>query len=331
MTREPNKPRPPRRLAVGAELMPHGAVHFRVWADRNERVDVLVDGRIHALCPEDDGYFSLLVNGAGAGGRYAFRLNGLERDFPDPASRFQPEGPLGPSEIIDPSQFAWSDHGWQGISRERQVVYEMHVGTFTPEGTFAAASEQLGELADLGITVIEVMPLAEFPGRFGWGYDGVNFFAPTRLYGRPDDVRRFVDHAHAAGIGVILDVVYNHYGPAEENFTVFSERYCSDHSMTDWGKAPNFDGPGSGSVREYFLTNAEYWIDEFHFDGLRLDATQNIYDASADHIISAIARRVPRCGRRPGYLPGSRERAPAQRVGPRGGPGRLRPRCPLER
>jgi maltooligosyltrehalose trehalohydrolase len=293
MPPKPNQPprTPPRRLPVGAEVVP-GGVHFRVWADRNERVDVVLGGQLHELCPEDDGYFSLLVGEARAGQLYAFRLNGRDDDFPDPVSRFQPDGPLGPSEIVDPSQFAWSDGAWRGVSREGQVIYEMHVGTFTPEGTFAAAAGQLGELANLGVTIVELMPLPEFPGCFGWGYDGVNLFAPTRLYGLPDDVRRFVDRAHAAGIGVILDVVYNHYGPGDKDFSAFSPRYYSERYTTDWGKAPNFDGPGSGPVREYFLANAGYWIDEFHLDGLRLDATQSIYDASEDHILSAMTRRV---------------------------------------
>jgi maltooligosyltrehalose trehalohydrolase len=282
----------PRRLPVGAESVTGAGVHFRVWADHNQRVDVVVDGRLHALRPEGDGYFSLLVSGATAGQRYTFRVDGGEDDYPDPASRFQPDGPQGASQIVDPGRFPWTDAGWPGISRDGQVIYEMHAGTFTPEGTFAAATAQLGALADLGVTVVELMPVAEFPGLFGWGYDGINLFAPTRLYGLPDDLRRFVDRAHAVGIGVIHDVVYNHFGPAEKNFAAFSRRYASDRYRTDWGPAPNFDGPGSGPVREYFLANAAYWIDEFHLDGLRLDATQNIYDASEDHILAAMARRV---------------------------------------
>jgi maltooligosyltrehalose trehalohydrolase len=176
--------------------------------------------------------------------------------------------------------------------REDQVLYELHIGTFTQEGTFAAASEQIDELANLGVTVVEIMPVADFPGRFGWGYDGVDLFAPTRLYGAPDDLRRFVDHAHAAGIGVILDVVYNHLGPAGQYLECYSDHYFTDRYNTDWGRAINFDGPHAAPVREFFLANAAYWIDEFHFDGLRLDAAQNIYDSSDDHIIAAIARQV---------------------------------------
>jgi 1,4-alpha-glucan branching enzyme len=270
-----------RRLPVGAEVVA-GGVHFRVWADCNERVDVVLGKRLFQLQPEGDGYFSGLIEEAGVGQTYFLRLNGKEPDLPDPASRFQPDGPLGPSEIVDPSRFVWSDGDWRGVVLPGQVMYEMHIGTFTPEGTFAAARRQLGELADLGVTVIELMPLAEFPGRFGWGYDGVHFFAPNRFYGSPDDVRGFVDEAHARGIGVILGVVCNHYGPCETVFTSFSNRYGSDRYTTDWGTPPNFDGPGSGPVREYFIANAGYWISEFHMDGLRLDATQNIYDAEGD-------------------------------------------------
>ena len=168
----------------------------------------------------------------------------------------------------------------------------MHIGTFTPEGTWASAMRELPELAALGITVLEVMPVAEFPGRFGWGYDGVDFFAPTRLYGEPDDFRRFVDRAHALGMGVILDVVYNHVGPDGNYLKQFSEAYFTDRYSTDWGEAINFDGANAGPVREFFLANAGYWIAEFHLDGLRLDATQNIYDQSSEHILAALTRRV---------------------------------------
>src|SRR4029077_18700035 len=187
---------------------------------------------------------------------------------------------------------AWSDAGRRGAGRDGQVVYEMHVGTFTREGTWEAASRELPELAELGITLVEVMPVAEFPGRFGWGYDGVCLFAPYHLYGEPDDFRRFVDRAHAAGIGVILDVVYNHLGPDGNYLTQFSESYFTDRYTNDWGKSINFDGEGSGAVRELFVANAGYWIDEYHLDGLRLDATQDVKDASEDHILAAVTRRA---------------------------------------
>ncbi|MET0743481.1 MAG: malto-oligosyltrehalose trehalohydrolase, partial [Microvirga sp.] len=288
-----------RRYSVGAEPVPRGSspggpspdtVSFRVWAPRHDRVAlVFEDGREHPLDREADGYHAGLVP-AQAGDRYRFRL-GRERElFPDPASRFQPEGPHGPSQVVDPAAYRWADGAWRGATIRGQVVYEMHVGTFTPEGTWAAAAGRLPHLRDVGVTLIEMMPINDFPGRFGWGYDGVNLFAPTRLYGSPDDLRAFIDAAHGLGIGVILDVVYNHIGPDGNYLTRFSEDYFTDRYGNDWGEAINFDGPGSAAVRDFFVANAACWIDEFHFDGLRLDATQSIHDASDDHVIAAIAR-----------------------------------------
>jgi maltooligosyltrehalose trehalohydrolase len=287
---------PVRRLPVGAEVAA-GGVHVRVWAPRRERVEVVFEEASEEwpvdfeLTPEGDGYFSGLVPGAGAGALYRLRLDGGDA-YPDPASRFQPEGPHGPSQAIDPTAFPWTDAGWSGVGRDGQVVYEMHLGTFTREGTWEAASRELPELAELGITIVEVMPVAEFPGRFGWGYDGVCLFAPYHLYGGPDDFRRFVDRAHAAGIAVILDVVYNHLGPDGNYLTQFSASYFTDRYTNDWGQAINFDGEGSGPVRELFVGNAGYWIDEYHLDGLRLDATQDVKDASQDHVLAALARRA---------------------------------------
>jgi maltooligosyltrehalose trehalohydrolase len=249
------------------------------------------------LEPEGDGYFSGLVAEAGAGTLYRYRLDDEPELYADPASRFQPEGPHGPSQVIDPDAFQWHDHHWSGVPLEGQVLYEMHLGTFTTEGTWEAASRELPALAELGVTVLEIMPIADFPGRFGWSYDGVNLFAPTRLYGNPDDCRRFIDQAHALGMGVILDVVYNHLGPEGNVLPCFSPDYFTDRYTTDWGKAINYEDAHAGPVREFFIANAGYWIDEFHFDGLRLDATQNIYDASADHILAAIARRVRQAAR----------------------------------
>jgi maltooligosyltrehalose trehalohydrolase len=282
-----------RRLPVGAELQAQGGVHFRVWAPAAREVAVeLDDGRSSALSPEQGGYFSGLIKDAAAGSRYRFRLDGREPALPDPASRFQPERPHGSSEIIDPANFAWTDGDWRGVPQEQLVIYELHPGTFTPEGTWAAALQHLPALVELGVTCIEMMPVADFPGRFGWGYDGVDLFAPTRLYGRPDDLRRFVDRAHALGLAVILDVVYNHLGPDGNYLGAFSSAYVTSRHATEWGAALNFDGPDSGPVRELFIANAGYWIDEYHFDGLRLDATHRIYDDSADHILAAISRRV---------------------------------------
>jgi maltooligosyltrehalose trehalohydrolase len=285
---------------VGAEAQPAGGVDFRVWAPRRRRVEVVFEAGpgapaqvppAAALEPEPGGYFSGLVEAAAPGSLYRFRLDG-EGPFPDPASRFQPEGPHGPSRVVDPGAFRWSDSGWRGPAREGQAIYELHVGTLTRHGTWAAAMAELPRLQDLGITMLEVMPLAEFSGRFGWGYDGVDLFAPTRLYGEPDDARRFVDRAHALGLAVILDVVYNHLGPDGNYLKQFAESYFTDRQRTAWGEAINFDGAGAGPVRELFLENAGYWIDEYHLDGLRLDATQDVHDGSPDHILAAVARRV---------------------------------------
>jgi maltooligosyltrehalose trehalohydrolase len=247
-----------------------------------------------AMKTERDGYFSGLVAEAAAGSRYRFRLDDEPSLYPDPTSRFQPEGVHGPSEVIDPSAYAWHDTAWQGVSIAGQVIYELHIGTFTHEGTWLAAAKQLPHLVEIGVTVVEVMPVAEFHGRFGWGYDGVDLFAPTRLYGTPDDFRAFVDEAHALGLGVILDVVYNHFGPIGNYVSQFSDYYFSKQHHTPWGEALNFDGPNSAPVREFFVANAGYWIDEFHLDGLRLDAVQAIIDDSADHIIAAVTRSVRR-------------------------------------
>jgi len=238
---------------------------------------------------EKTGYFSGIVPGVTAGATYQFRLDGEQGLVPDPASRYQPEGPHGPSMVVDPAAFTWSDQDWKGVRREGQVLYEMHVGTFTPEGTWDAAIEKLPHLAETGITLVEVMPLADFTGEFGWGYDGVDLFAPTRLYGTPDDFRRFVDRAHQLGVGVILDVVYNHVGPDGNYLKKFSDDYFSSKYQTDWGEAINFDGANSEPVREFVLTNVRYWIEEFHLDGLRLDATQNIYDDGDPHILKEVA------------------------------------------
>jgi maltooligosyltrehalose trehalohydrolase len=281
---------PTRRLPIGAE--PRGEeAHFRVWAPRARTVSVVDDaGAATELKAEGDDYFSGLAP-VGIGGRYRYRLD-ADGLYPDPASRRQPEGPHGASEVVDPTAFRWRDAAWRGVRRTGQVIYEMHVGTFTREGTWAAAARELPELARLGVTVIEMMPVADFPGRFGWGYDGVNLFAPTRLYGEPDDLRRFVDCAHALGVGVILDVVYNHLGPDGNYLGAFASEYFTDRYANEWGEAINFDGPGAAPVREFFTANAAYWIDEFHMDGLRLDATQQMFDASPEPIVAEIARRA---------------------------------------
>jgi maltooligosyltrehalose trehalohydrolase len=242
--------------------------------------------------PEAGGYHSCVAAGAGADTLYRFRFEGELRLFPDPASRFQPEGPEGPSQVVDPSRFAWTDQDWRGIQLQGQVIYEMHIGTFTKEGTWEAAARHLPDLADTGITLLELLPVAEFSGRFGWGYDGVDLFAPTRLYGTPDDFRRFVNTAHELGLGVILDVVYNHFGPVGNFLRSFSLEYFTDRYETEWGEALNFDGVNSSPVREFIIANAGYWIDEFHLDGLRLDATQAIIDRSPRHVVLELAARA---------------------------------------
>jgi maltooligosyltrehalose trehalohydrolase len=292
---------PVRRLPVGAELRPEGAVHFRAWAPGRHTVELLIEsgsgeGSRHVgMAPEDGGYFQVEVPGTGAGTLYRYLLDG-DGPFPDPASRFQPQGPHGPSEVIDPSSFHWSDDGWTCLPLEGQAIYEMHVGSFTQAGRWAAAVDHLPELVDLGITLLELMPVSEFPGRFGWGYDGVDLFAPTHLYGRPDEFRAFVDRAHSLKMGVILDVVYNHLGPDGNYLKQFSSTYFTDRHSNEWGEAVNFDGEGSGPVREFYISNAGYWIDEYHLDGLRIDATQTIWDESPDHVLAAISRRARGAG-----------------------------------
>ncbi len=281
------------RPPVGANVAPGEGVYFRVWAPRRGLVEVAIDGgKTVRLEPESGGYHAGLVAGIGAGTRYRYRLDGGDA-YPDPASRYQPEGPHGPSEVVDPSTFAWTDHDWKGLRLLGQVIYELHIGTFTTEGTWESAARDLSRLAELGITAVEVMPVAEFAGDFGWGYDGVDLFAPYHIYGRPDDFRRFVDRAHALGLGVILDVVYNHLGPDGAYHREFSEQYYnSARPKTDWGDPINFDGPGCEAVRAFYVANAGYWIGEYHVDGLRLDAAQAILDDSPDHILAEAARHA---------------------------------------
>ena len=268
-----------------------------MWAPSSKTLEVMLDpgGTIPlqpeaALHPEASGYFSGLVPQARAGTRYKYLLDNGEA-CPDPASRFQPEGPHGWSEVIDAAAFPWTDRNWRGVTLPHQVIYEMHIGTFTRQGQWSGALAELPRLAETGVTILELMPVAEFPGRFGWGYDGVEWFAPAHIYGSPDDFRRFVDRAHSLGLAVILDVVYNHLGPDGNYLGKFAPQFFCEKT-TDWGKAINFDGVDCGPVREFVIANACYWIDEFHLDGLRLDATQDIHDCSADHILGVMAREA---------------------------------------
>src|SRR6266487_6276898 len=284
-----------RRYPIGAELITENQTHFRIWAPKARKLDAVIEqgpdsGRtFRSLTPEPAGYFSGAIN-AEVGSRYRFRVNNGEMLYPDPASRFQPDGPHGPSCIVDARQFKWTDSQWRGITLKGQIIYEMHIGTFTTEGTWRAAAEQLPELARIGITVVEMMPIADFPGKFGWGYDGVNLFAPSHLYGIPDDLRSFIDRAHSLGVAVILDVVYNHFGPDGNYLGIFSDDYLIREKENEWGNAINFDGPNSGPVRKFFITNGRYWIEEFHFDGFRFDATHAIRDRSSEYIIGAVGR-----------------------------------------
>jgi maltooligosyltrehalose trehalohydrolase len=284
-----------RRLPVGAEVVKAGGVSFRVWAPKRKSVEVVFEEASLtpvSLVEEAGGYFAGTSSQAKAGTSYRFRLDREQQLYPDPVSRFQPHGVHAPSQVVDPSTFRWTDDKWPGVGPAGVVLYEMHVGTFTRDGTWQSAMRELPSLAEVGVNCLEVMPVCDFAGRFGWGYDGVDFFAPTRLYGTPDDFRAFVDRAHALGIGVILDVVYNHFGPDGNYLGAFSGDYESKKHKTDWGGAVNFDGANAKPVREFFLANARYWVEEFHVDGYRYDATQAIVDDSPVHILREISQTV---------------------------------------
>lgn len=273
--------------AVGATVTPDG-VDYRVWAPDHERVGVRIENKDAeiALVPEGKGFFAGRDPRGKAGDRYRFQLAGAL--LPDPASRFQPQGVEGPSEVVDARQFEWKT-SWVRPSLRGRVIYELHVGAFTREGTFAAAIERLDDLVDLGVNTIELMPVGDFSGRWNWGYDGVMLFAPARCYGIPDTLRALVDAAHARGIAVILDVVYNHLGPCGNVLARYSRGYFHASRSTLWGQGLNFDGPDAGPVRAFFLQNAAMWFDEFRVDGLRLDAVHAIVDDSEPHIVSEIA------------------------------------------
>jgi len=281
-----------RRRAQGAELFADG-VDFRVWAPACKQVELRLEelNAIHALSPEGDGHWFARIAKAHAGTRYRYRLDGQASWIPDPVARFLPEGPHGPAEVVDPRTFAWTDAGWMGLPRQGQILYEMHVGTFSPEGTWAGAMAKLAMLKELGVTAIEMMPVAEFAGRFGWGYDGVAWYAPSHNYGRPDDLRRFIDQAHHHGLGVVLDVVYNHLGPDGNYLQRFAPTYFSQRN-TEWGASLNFDGEACEAMRRLALDSAVSWIEEYHFDGLRMDAIHSIFDQSPEHIVAAITREA---------------------------------------
>jgi len=271
---------------------PHDdAVTFRVWAPAAAAVTLeLEDGPSLALSETEDGLFERTTDAAAPGTRYQFRLDD-ESPFPDPASRFQPEGVHGPSEVIDPDAYEWDDAGWNGVARADLVIYELHVGAFTGAGSFDAVREQLAYLKDLGVTAIELMPVHDFPGERNWGYDPAAWFAPASAYGRPGDLRRLVDVAHQMGLAVILDVIYNHLGPDGAYANAFGP-FLTDKYETPWGPAINLDDEGSAGVRRFFVDNALHWLREYHIDGLRLDATHALHDESEPHFLAELSDAV---------------------------------------
>ena len=292
------------RLELGARVEP-GAVHFSAWAPRAKTlaVELVSEGRRVAMERGGDDVFRARVAGVGAGADYRLVLDGQDA-LPDPVSRWQPHGVHGPSRVVDPAAFAWSAPAGRRPTLEDYVLYELHVGTFTPQGTFDAAIEKLPHLVALGVTAVELMPVAEFPGARNWGYDGVHLFAPHSAYGGPEGLKRLVDACHRLGLAAVLDVVYNHLGP-EGNYLARFGPYFTDRYRTPWGEAINFDGPDSDGVRRHFVDNARYWLDEFHFDALRLDAVHGIVDQGARHILRDLAEAADAQAaqrERPAYL-----------------------------
>lgn len=293
----------PWRLEMGAMVLPGGGVRFRVWAPKVASLAVRVVGPDPIdplpMAPRSDGLFEVELGSLGAGARYLYLLDG-ERARPDPASRALPEGVHGPSGVVDPAAFPWTDDGWRGRHLRDMVIYELHVGTFAPGGTFEAIIPRLDRLVDLGVNALELMPVASFPGPRNWGYDGVGLFAPQRTYGGPEGLRRLVDACHARGVAVILDVVYNHLGP-EGNYLAEFGPYFTERYRTPWGPAINYDGDGAAGVRRFVVENALHWVTEYHIDALRLDAIHGIFDGSPVHILrelnDAVEARAAALGR----------------------------------
>jgi maltooligosyltrehalose trehalohydrolase len=281
-------------MPFGAELTSDGQVRFRLWAPAAHEVELMLQNGSDAPRPlemgaQAEGWFELVTGEARAGSRYRYRIDG-KMEVPDPASRSNPDDIHGPSEVIDASAFEWGDGDWRGRPWHEAVIYELHVGTFTPEGTFAGAAEKLDHLVELGVTVIELMPIADFPGKRGWGYDGVLQFAPESSYGRPEDLKSFIAAAHRRGLAVMLDVVYNHFGPEGNYLHAYATQFFTERHHTPWGAAINFDAPGSRTVRDFYIHNTLYWLEEYHFDGLRFDAVHAIVDDSKLNILTEIAR-----------------------------------------
>jgi malto-oligosyltrehalose trehalohydrolase len=282
-------------MPFGAECLSDGSVRFRLWAPAARRVELCL-GDIHQaqhlqLDQQAQGWFQLVTDAGKPGAQYSFRIDENQK-VPDPASRFQPRDVHGPSEVIDPEAFDWQDEDWCGRPWEEAVIYELHVGTFTPEGTFAAVTDKLDYLADLGVTALELMPLSDFPGRWNWGYDGVLPFALDSSYGRPEDLKELIQGAHRRSLMVLLDVVYNHFGPEGNYLHSYAPQFFTDRHHTPWGNGINFDGSESRTVRDFFIQNALYWLTEYHFDGLRLDAVNAIVDDSTPDILTELAEVV---------------------------------------
>ena len=280
-------------MPFGAEVLSRGRVRFALWAPGARQVELCLEDA-GAPVPTDrgaDGWVRVVVEDARPGSRYRYRIDGRLL-VPDPASRFQPDDVHGPSEVVDPFAFEWADGGWPGRPWEEMVFYELHVGTFTREGTFAAAEARLDHLADLGITAVHLMPVGDFPGRWSWGYDGVLPFAPDSRYGRPEALKAFVQACHVRGLAVFLDVVYNHFGPEGNYLGAYAPQFFSARYRTPWGNAVDFDGAMSAAVRAFFRENALYWLEEYHLDGLRLDAVHAIHDESTVHILDELAEAV---------------------------------------
>ena len=280
------------RMPFGATVGADGSVKFRLWAPSHSEVHLELDGAtLVPMRQAGDGWHELVTHSAGPGSHYRFSLPDGSL-VPDPASRRQPDDVHGPSEVVDPTAYDWEDAAWAGRRWEEAILYELHVGTFTPEGTFRAVIPKLEHLVALGITAIEIMPIGAFPGRRNWGYDGVLPYAPDAVYGRPEDLKALVDACHAHGLMVLLDVVYNHFGPEGAYIHAIAPQTFSDRHSTPWGHAINVDGDESGPVREFFIHNALYWLEEFHLDGLRLDAVHAIIDSSPSHLLEDLAERV---------------------------------------
>lgn len=290
-------------MGIGANYLGNGNCEFVLWAPLKEKVFLHLispDNRVLEMKKGEWGYFSVLADGIIPGAQYVYKI-GENEEYPDPASQFQAKDVHGPSEVIDHSRYQWKDTNWKGVEVQDMIIYELHIGTFTEEGTFNAMVSRLDELVELGINAIELMPISQFSGNRNWGYDGVYIYAVHNTYGRPDDLKRFVDECHLRGIAVILDVVYNHLGP-EGNYLSKFGPYFTDLYCTPWGDAVNFDGEHSDGVRDFFSDNALYWFDKYHIDGLRLDATHMVYDNGAIHFWEYTSQKVKKFSREKGRI-----------------------------